>query len=141
MMQVQPYLLFEGRCEEAIEFYKRAVGAEVEMVMRYKDNPEPPRDPAMVPPNSADKVMHAAFHIGSTSILASDGRCSGTAPFEGFGLALYAEDDAGAERLFDALGNGGQVRQPMVTTFFSSRFGMVADRFGVLWMVLVETTR
>src|SRR4051794_16743963 len=135
-MQVQPYLFFEGRCEEALEFYKRAVGAEVEMLMRYKDNPEPSQ-PGMLPPNASEKVMHAAFRIGATTLLASDGRCSGAPAFQGFGLALSGETDADAERLFNALADGGAIRQPLTTTFFSSRFGMVADRFGMLWMVLV----
>jgi len=139
-MQVQPYLFFEGRCEEALTFYKRALGAEVEMLMRYKESPEPPQ-PGALPPNMADKVMHAAFRVGSTTVLASDGRASGEPAFQGFGLALYGQTESEAERLFNALADGGQVRQPLTKTFFSSRFGMVADRFGILWMVLVEATR
>ncbi len=136
-MEVQPYLFFEGRCEEALGFYERALGAEVEMMMRYKESPEPPQAGAL-PPHMADKVMHAAFRVGSTTILASDGRCSNEPVFQGFGLALSAQTDAEAERFFNALGDGGQVRQPLTKTFFSSRFGMVADRFGILWMVLVS---
>jgi PhnB protein len=135
-MQVQPYLFFEGRCEEAIEFYKGALGAKVEMLMRIKESPEPPQ-PGMVPPGSGDKVMHATFRIGDTTLMASDGRCQGKPNFQGFSLSLNAKDEAEAERLFAALGKGGQVHMPMSKTFFSPRFGMVADRFGVSWMIIV----
>jgi PhnB protein len=135
-MQVQPYLFFDGRCEEAVEFYKSALGAEVAMLMRFKDSPEPP-DPGMVPPGSGDKVMHTSFRIGDTTIMASDGRCQGQPSFQGISLSLTAADDAEAERLFAALANGGQVQMPLAKTFFSSRFGMVADRFGVPWMIVV----
>ena len=135
-MQVQPYLFFDGRCEEAIEFYKRALGAKVETLMRWKDSPEPPQ-PGMCPPGSEDKVMHASFRIGETTVMASDGRCQGKPSFQGFSLSLTASDDAEAERLFAALGEGGQVQMPLTKTFFSSRFGMVADRFGVSWMIVV----
>ena len=135
-MQVQPYLFFDGRCEEAIEFYKRALGAEVAMLMRFKESPEPPQ-PGMCPPGSDDKVMHASFRIGETTVTASDGRCQGKVSFQGISLSLTAKDDAEAERLFAALGDGGQVQMPLTKTFFSSRFGMVADRFGVSWMIIV----
>jgi PhnB protein len=135
-MQVQPYLFFDGRCEEAVEFYRRALGAEVQMLMRFKDNPEPP-DPGMVPPGSGDKVMHTSFRIGDSTVMASDGRCQGQPSFQGFSLSLTARDDAEAERLFAALADGGQVQMPLAKTFFSSRFGMVADRFGVPWMIVV----
>ena len=132
-MQVQPYLFFEGRCEEAVEFYREALGAEVVMLVRFKDSP----DPAMAPPGGGDKVMHMAFRVGETTVLASDGRCSGRPGFQGFALSLTATDDAQAERFFTALAEGGQVQMPLTKTFFSSRFGMVADRFGVSWMVYV----
>jgi PhnB protein len=135
-MQVQPYLFFDGRCEEAIEFYKRALGAKVEVLMRFKESPEPPQ-PGMCPPGSDHKVMHASFRIGETTLMASDGRCQGKPSFQGFSLSLTAKDDAEAERLFAAVGEGGQVQMPLGKTFFSSRFGMVADRFGVSWMVVV----
>ncbi len=133
-MQVQPYLFFEGRCEEAVEFYRAALGAEVAMLMRYKDSPEP----GSVPPGAGDKVMHTSFRIGETTVMASDGLCQGRPSFQGFSLSLTVPDDAEAERLFAALADGGQVQMPLAKTFFSSRFGMVADRFGVLWMVLVQ---
>ena len=132
-MQVQPYLFFDGRCEEAIAFYRRALGAEVEMMMRFKDAPEP----GMSPPGSADKVMHASLKIGGSMVLASDGHCGGKPSFQGFSLSITAPDAAEAERLFAALGEGGQVQMPLTKTFFSPRFGMVADRFGVSWMVIV----
>jgi PhnB protein len=135
-MQVQPYLFFDGRCEEAIEFYRKALGAEVTMLMRFKESPEPPR-PGMTPPGSENKVMHASFRIGDTTVMASDGECRGKPNFQGMALSLTVASDAEAERLFAALGDGGEVKMPMSKTFFSSRFGMVADRFGVSWMVIV----
>jgi PhnB protein len=136
-MQVQPYLFFDGRCEEAVEFYKGALGAKVEMLMRFKEAPDQP-PPGMVPPGSEDKVMHACFRIGDTAVMASDGRCQGQPSFQGFSLSLTAADEAEADRLFGALAEGGQVQMPLGKTFFSPRFGMVADRFGVSWMVVVQ---
>ena len=133
-MQVQPYLFYEGRCEEALAFYRGALGAEVTMLMRFKESP----DPGMVAPGTGDKVMHASFRIGETMVLASDGRCQGKPNFQGFSLSVGAPSEAEADRLFAALGEGGQVQMPMAKTFFSPRFGMVADRFGVGWMVIVE---
>ena len=135
-MQVQPYLFFDGRCDEAIEFYRSKLGAKVEMLMRFKDSPEP-ASPGMVPPGSEHKVMHACLRIGDAAVMASDGRCLGKPSFQGFSLSLTAADPAEAERLFNALGDGGQVQMPLAKTFFSPRFGMVADRFGVSWMVVV----
>ena len=131
-MQVQPYLFFDGRCEEAIAFYKHTLGAEVKTLLRYKDAP----DQSMVKPESKDKVMHAGLQIGETELAASDGHCTGQPDFKGFGLVLTAATDAESERLFTALSPGGEVRMPMDKTFFASRFGMVTDRFGVLWMVM-----
>jgi PhnB protein len=135
-IQVQPYLFFDGRCEDALAFYRRALGAEVTMLMRWKDCPEP-RQPGMVPPGSENKVMHASFRVGETTLLASDGRCQGNPSFQGFALSIAAANEAEAQRLFSALGDGGQVQMPLTKTFFSPSFGMVADRFGVSWMVLV----
>ena len=135
-MQVQPYLFFDGRCEEAVEFYRKVLGAEVTMLMRFKECPE--RDEhAMVPPDSAEKVMHASVRIGDTSVMASDGRCQGRPSFQGFSLSLTVREDAEAERLFAALADGGKVQTPLTRTFFSSRFGILVDRFGVAWMVIV----
>lgn len=132
-MQVQPYLNFDGRCEEAIDFYKSALGAEVVMLMRYKESP----DRSMIPPGAGDKILHCALRIGETTFFASDGRLQNQASFKGIALSLTAANDAEAERLFAALATGGQVQMPMAKTFFSSRFGMLADRFGVGWMVIV----
>jgi PhnB protein len=134
-MPVQPYLFFDGRCEEALEFYRSALGAKVAMLLRFKDSPEPPA-PGMVPPGSGDKVMHASLRIGDTTVMASDGRCQGEPSFQGFALSLTAADEAEADRLFAALADGGQVQMPLAKTFFSPRFGMVADRFGVSWMIV-----
>ncbi len=135
-MKVEPYLFFDGRAEEALTFYSDVLGAEVTELLRFSDSPVPP--PAdMVPPGSEDKVMHASFRIGDTPVMASDGRCMGQPDFRGVSLTLSVDDDDEAERLFAALGDGGQVQMPMAKTFFSSRFGMVGDRFGVSWMVIV----
>lgn len=132
-MQVQPYLFFEGRCEEALEFYRRALGAEVTALMRSKDSP----DPAMALPGGEDKIIHAMLRVGETTLLASDGRCQGRPSFEGFALSITAPSQAEAQRLFSALSDGGQVHMPLTKTFFSPSFGMVADRFGVSWMLYV----
>jgi PhnB protein len=132
-VQVQPYLFFEGRCDEAIAFYRGALGAEVTMLMRYKDSP----DPAAARHGTADKVMHASLHIGDSRVLVSDGRCGGHPSFHGFSLSLTVADEAEADRRFVALADGGQVQMPLAKTFFSPRFGMVSDRFGVLWIVYV----
>lgn len=133
-MQVQPYLFFDGRCEEAVEFYRKALGAEVEMLMRFKDSPEPPQGKPAPP---GDKVMHAALRIGDTTVMASDGLCAGKPSFNGFSLSVNARNAAEAERMFGSLSQGGKVQQPLIETFFAERFGMAADRFGVSWMVLV----
>src|SRR6476659_8661519 len=135
-MQVQPYLFFDGRCEEALEFYRRALRAEVTMLMRFKDSPEP-QPPGMIPPGSENNVMHASMRIGATTVNASDGECKGKPSFEGFALSLDAANEAEADKLFAALSEGGQVKLPLTKTFFSPRFGMVADRFGITWMVIV----
>lgn len=132
-MQVQPYLSFDGRCEEAIQFYQHALGAEVTMLVRFKDSPER----GMIPPGGEDKVMHARLRVGGATILASDGRCVGKPAFQGFSLSLTAADEAEADRLFTALSDGGQVQMPLTRTFFSPCFGMLVDRFGVQWMVVV----
>jgi PhnB protein len=136
-MPVTPYLFFDGRCEEAIEFYKEALGAEVEMMMRFKESPEPP-PPGAVPPGSDDKIMHACMRINGAPVMASDGSCAGTSNFQGFSLSLDARDQAEADRMFWALSDGGHVQMPMGKTFFAKRFGMVADKFGIGWMIIVE---
>ena len=137
-MQIEPYLFFDGHAEEAIDFYRAALGAEVTMLARFRDSPAEVRD-AMVPPGGADKVMHARLRIGHTVLLVSDGRCLGQPSFEGFALSLAVATRAEAERLFAALGDGGKVAMPLSRTFFSPSFGMVADRFGVSWMILVAS--
>lgn len=134
-MQVQQYLFFDGKCEEAIEFYKKTLGAKVDMMMRYKDNPDP--QPGSCPPGAENKVMHAAMHIGDSLVMASDGMNGGKPEFKGFSLSVDAKDEAEAKRLFGALGQGGHVTMPLTKTFFSPSFGMVADKFGVNWMVIV----
>src|SRR5262245_29209333 len=120
-MNVQPYLFFDGKCEEALSFYKTAIGAKVDMMMRFSESPE--KHPGMVPAGSENKIMHAAFKVGDTQIMASDGHCAGKPSFQGFGLSLNAANDAEADKLFNAVGKGGQVVQPLTKTFFASRFG------------------
>ncbi len=134
-MQVHPYLFFDGRCEEALEFYQTALGAEVVHLLRFRESPEP----TMIPPGAEDKVMHASFRIGDSIILASDGECQNRPAFQGFALSLMPPDDATGERLFAVLSEGGQVVMPMAQTFFASRFGMVTDRFGVMWLIVVAS--
>ena len=133
-MQVQPYLFFDGRCEEAVEFYRRTLGAEVQMLMRNKESP----DPQMCDPTNPEKVLHMSLRIGDTVLMGSDGMTNGGKPsFEGFSLSLTVANDAEAQRCFAALAEGGEVREPLAKTFFASSFGMLTDRFGVGWMVLV----
>ncbi|HEX5471444.1 MAG TPA: VOC family protein [Lacipirellulaceae bacterium] len=136
-MSIEPYLNFDGRCEEAIEFYRKALGAEVMMLMRYKENPEPPQ-PGMVAPGTEEKIMHAGLRIQGSTIMASDGYCKGEPNFKGITLTLTVADVAAADRTFAALSDGGKVQMPLTKTFFSPRFGMLADRFGVPWMIIVQ---
>ncbi len=132
-MKVETYLFFEGRCEEALEFYRKALGAEVTMLARFKESPEP----EMCQSGAEDKVMHASLRIGNTTVMASDGRCEGHPAFKGFSLSISLTDEVEAEHIFAALSDGGQVEMPLTKTFWSPRFGMVADRFGVSWMINV----
>ena len=131
---VQPYLFFGGRCEEALEFYRNALGAELEMLSRFKDAPES----GMAQPGMEDKVMHASFRIGESMLMASDGRCEGQPRFEGFSLSIVVADEKKAESVFNALADGGKVTMPLEKTFWAPKFGMLEDRFGVGWMVSVE---
>ena len=134
MLGVQPYLFFGGRCEEAIDFYRKALGAELRMLARFKEAPEP--QPGL-PECFEDKVMHASLQIGDTIMMASDGRCEGEANFEGFSLSITVSEEAEAERVFAALSEGGLVTMPLEKTFWAPKFGMLQDRFGVGWMVSV----
>ena len=141
-MPVQAYLFFDGRCDEAIEFYKKTLGAKVDMLMRFKDAPDQPKsgEPGCGPADMAalaDKVMHSSITINGTSIMMSDGFAKGQPKFEGFSLSAEAKDEPGAQKLFAALSDGGKVQQPLMKTFFSPAFGMVEDKFGVSWMVIV----
>ncbi len=135
-MQVHAYLNFDGRCEQAVRFYERALGANVEMLIRHRESPEPAA-PGTLPPESGDKIMHAALRIGDAIIMATDGYCRGEKAFGGFSLSLAVADAAEAGRVFAALADGGQVQMPLARTFFSPCFGMLTDRFGVQWMVNV----
>lgn len=133
---VQPYVFFDGKCDEALQFYTKALGANVNMLMRFKDSPEP--TPPGCGPSDPNKVMHAQFQIGDTVIMASDGRATGNPKFEGFALSLTKATEAEVEKAFNALADGGRVEMPLAKTFFSAKFGMVMDRFGIFWMVLVK---
>ena len=139
-MRIEPYVFFDGRCDEAIDFYRAALGAETLMLLRYSDAPAdagpPPEGCSPPPPGTSDKVMHAALRVGETTVMLSDGMCGGNPKFEGMSLSLTAADDAEAARIFAALADGGQVMVPLGPSFFASSFGMLADRFGVNWMVV-----
>jgi PhnB protein len=139
-MSISPYLSFDGRCEEALELYKEVVRAEVTGLMRYKESPDP-TPPGMLPPNSGEKVMHCDFKIKDTVLMASDGNCGGKPKFEGFSLTYSAATPDEADRVFAALSEGGQVQMPLTQTFFSPKFGMLADKFGLGWMVIVPQER
>jgi PhnB protein len=134
-MQIQPYLFFEGRAEEALAFYQQVLGAQVTMLMRYRESPEPPGTHGWGSAYSPEKVMHANVRIGDSIVMASDGMCSGKPSFTGFALSLPLRDEQEARRVFAAFADGGEVRMPLGKTFWSPCFGMVVDRFGVLWMV------
>lgn len=142
-MRVEPYLFFDGRCEEALDFYREKLGAEILMLMRFRDAPgdagPPPEGCEPPPAGSGDKVMHASFKLGETTVMASDGNSGGNPRFEGVSLSLSVADDATAERVFAALADGGRVQLPIAPSFFATRFGMVADRFGVAWMVVTDS--
>jgi PhnB protein len=135
-MHLHPYLFFEGRCEEAIEFYKKAVGAKVTMLLRHKDAPEA-HNPRLAPGNE-NKIMHASLLIGDSRVSMSDGLSQGRPNFQGFYLSIDVSSDAEAKHIFDALADGGSVTTPLGKTFFSPQFGMVKDRFGMPWMVIVQ---
>lgn len=134
-MQVQPYLMFDGRCEEALAFYAQALGAQTMVLMRFRDSPEPPSGECAAP---GDKIMHSEFRIGETTLMASDGNAEGKATFQGISLALSSPDEAETRTRFDALTDGGTVVMPLTKTFFSPAFGMVNDRFGVSWLLVTD---
>jgi len=131
-MYIQPYLFFDGRCQEALDFYVSALGAKVEMSMKFKDSPEPPQMPGV----SGDNIMHSSFRIGDSVVMASDGFGKGKPVFQGISLSLAVKSVAEADRYFSALAKGGTIQQPLEQTFFASSFGMVTDKFGVPWMVI-----
>lgn len=131
---VQAYLFFNGNCEQAVEFYRQALGAEVELMMRFKDSPEPP-PPGMTPPGWENKVMHTSFKVGQTTVMASDGCGPEATGFQGFSLSLAVPTEAEADRYFNALTDGGKVTMPLTKTFWSPRFGMLQDKFGIGWMI------
>jgi len=133
-MQVQPYLFFEGRCDEALDFYRKTLGAEVVTLLRFRESPQP----GMVTPGTEDRVMHAVLRVGDATVMASDGRCAGQPRFEGFSLSITLKDETPANKMFAALSEGGHVVMPLEKTFWSPRFGMVTDRFGVTWMINVS---
>jgi PhnB protein len=133
-MAIQPYLFFDGRTDEALEYYRKTLDAEIGMVMRFKDSPDGPPPGYDIP---GDKVMHSEMRVNGTLVMASDGmKCGGKPSFSGFSLTFEARDEAEAKRRFEALAQGGQVQMPYGETFFAKGFGVVADKFGVSWMVM-----
>jgi PhnB protein len=134
-LSAQPYILFGGRCEEAVEFYQRAVGAKVEDMMRFKDNPDP-MPPGMLTPGLENKIMHTSFRIGDSLVMASDGM-NESQTVSGTSLAVTVKTEAEVDPMFNALAVGGQVMMPPGKTFWSPRFGMLTDKFGLGWMVMV----
>jgi PhnB protein len=133
---ITPYLFFAGRCEEALEFYRTKLGAEVETLMRFNQSPEPP-PPGMLQAGFENKIMHASFRLRGVPLMASDG-CGGKSTFDGFRLALTVPTEGDARKAFDALADGGSVQMPLAKTFWSPCYGMVTDRFNVGWMVMVD---
>lgn len=136
---IEPYLFFSGRCEEAVKFYQKALGAELQMMMRYKESPEPP-PPGMIPSNWGDKIMHASMKIGSSIVMASDG-CGEGGKLEGFSLSISVNTEAEAKKIYAALSEGGQANMPLTKTFWSPCFGMLEDKFGIGWMVSVNPVK
>ncbi len=137
-MKVQAYVTFGGRCEEALEFYRKSIGAEVTGLLRWKDSPDANMKG---PPGYEEKVMNAAFRIGETELMADDGMGEQQAEFKGMTLAIEVANDAEAKRVFTALGDGGSVQMPLMKTFWTSSFGMLTDKFGVPWMVNVAAPK
>lgn len=135
---VQPYLFFGGRCEEALEFYRTALGAELQGRMRHKDSPDSP-PPGVLAEGWGNKVMQASFRIGASVIMASDGCSAEDGKFGGFSLSLTFPAEAEAQRAFAALSEGGRITMPLGRTFWSPCFGMVTDRFGLGWMLTVPS--
>ena len=138
-MPITPYLFFNGNAAEAAEFYRGALGAKIETLMRYSDSPEP-HPPGMVPPGSENKVMHMTLRIGDAIVMGADDCTGGTKAFQGFSLSLSPKNEAEAKSLFEKLGAGGQVQTPLAKTFFSPCFGMLQDKYGLGWMIHVEPT-
>lgn len=136
-MNVTPYLFFDGRCEDAIAFYRSVFGAELKMLMRFRESPDPIPE-GMLPPGHEDKVMHAELRVGESVIMMSDGSRAEAPKFAGFSLAYSVPDVETAERLFATLAHDGEVQMPMAETFWSPRYGAVVDRFGVSWMIMAE---
>lgn len=134
---VQPYLFFGGQCEEALKFYEQAVGSTVVMKMRFNECPEPLPE-GTIQPGFEDKIMHSSFTVGKMTLMASDG-CGDATNHEGFRLALCVPTEADCDRVFNALADGGNVDMPLEKTFWSPRYGMVTDKFGVGWMVMVPS--
>jgi PhnB protein len=138
-LKVETYLFFNGRCEEAIEYYKRTLGAEVDMMMRYKDMPPEAAAQGKFPAEAKNKIMHVSFRIGETKLMAADNCCSDNkGGIEGFSLCIPAADEAQAKKVFNALAADGQVKMPLNKTFFSPAFGMLTDKFGIGWMIIVQ---
>ena len=133
---ITPYLFFNGRCDEAIEFYKAALDAEIEYIMRFDESPEPLPD-GTLPPNFDKKIMHATITVRGVKLMVSDG-CAEELEFLGFRLAISEPTEEQARATFRALAESGTVDIPIGPTFWSPCYGMVTDKFGMPWMVSVE---
>ncbi len=130
-----PYLFFAGRCDEALEFYKHALGATVAMLMRFNESPDATPE-GMLQKGFENKVMHATVQIGKLTVMCSDG-CNDKSTFDGFRLALSLSSEDSCTGVFNSLAEGGKIDMPLSKTFWSPLYGMVTDKFGVGWMVMV----
>jgi PhnB protein len=131
-MQIDPYLNFNGNCEEAFHFYEKALGGKIEMLLKYN---QAPAGGGPTPPGFENKVMHVRLSVGQQIIMASDAPPGHFSPMQGFNVSLMFDDKAQAERVFNALADKGKVMMPFAQTFWAEGFGMLTDRFGTPWMV------
>jgi len=129
-MNVQTYLFFDGRCEEAIEFYKAVFGADLLYSMRFREGP-----PNLVTAENEEKIFHATMRFGETVINLSDDLKQERGSFGGFAILAHLDNDASAEEAFESLQEGGRVGMPIQEVFWASRYGIVTDRFGVTWKI------
>ena len=133
-MLVNPYLMFNGNCAEALKFYEKALGAKIEFSMPFEGSPAADT----VPPDWANKILHATILVGDTKVMASDAPPGHYHQPQGISVSLSLDDPAKGEEIFNALAENGQVQMPYQPTFWAAGFGMCTDRFGIPWMVNAE---